>query len=85
MKETGISFEMGMSVTRRSMVRCQCPVGSSSPFGIGLIFDEGLSTVECTEVWGTLKLKKCGRYWELLNFSKLVYRDFNRYFNEFRK
>jgi hypothetical protein len=85
MKETRISFEMGMSVTRRSVVRCQFPVGSSSPLGIGLIFDEDLSPDECTEILNTLELKKCGRYWELLNLSNLVYRDFNRYFNKFRK
>jgi hypothetical protein len=73
--------ECGISVTKRRMVRCQCPAGSSSLFGKGLIFDEGLSPDECTEIWDTLELKKCGRYQEQLNLIQLVYRDFN----EFRK
>jgi hypothetical protein len=73
--------EFGISITRRRMVRCQCPVGSSSLFGKGLIFDEVLPPDECTEIWDKLELKKCGRYQELLNLSQLVYRDFN----EFRK
>jgi hypothetical protein len=60
MKESGISFEMGMPVTRRGIGRCQCLVGSSSQFGICLIFYEGLSPDECTEIWDTLELKKCG-------------------------
>jgi hypothetical protein len=38
MVKAKIAFGIGMSFTeRRSMVECKCPVGSSSPFGIGLI------------------------------------------------
>jgi hypothetical protein len=79
MEKAGIGFGTGMSFTerRRTMVECECPEGSSSPFGIGLIFFEDLSADECIEYWDKLELKKCGRYWELLNFSKA--------FNELRE
>lgn len=49
MKETGISI-------KRSDVRCQCPV-SSSEIWTGFIFDEGLSSDECIEIWDTLEPK----------------------------